>query len=383
MTDNPFATIYPLVFLTKLIPVPRSDGNDLQDAHDTAMWHDAFTQMEMYLRAVCEGYVDPDSTATLNGCAADLADDVPVGCTFLDHGLYDFTFENLCFASFHGRWITCLPSAATTMTGASDTRSDRPQGFGPLPNVRLSAEVWNQFSEAWNRLTHVRLTLPTKLESRWRGYTGERLLLAGADGSATCGPDDCGASGKFAVSCTAPPATTPAPAFPWSAWSDAGVGAVLSATTSAQLGNDCLDWYWALGTDRRVEQYRFTLDNPVMMHAIPPAWQDMVDIGANLAGLFCITSAQAHQVANPSTTHPCGTGVMGCGFNQVNRWEAHCGWLSAGILDAGPTAPPSWFYIGKRAVGGGYTIDCGGGSSTSIWAHTLSSRESVVIVPLA
>lgn len=381
LTDNPFASIYPLVCLTKLIPEPYDDGNDSQDTHDTPLWHDAMCQIETYLAAMCEGYVDPSSTADRNGCAPYTVEGVPMDCAHLDLGLFDYSFETLCHAAFGRKWIGSMPTTATRLLRSVETRPDGPQEFGPLPTTRLSAEVFNQYSSAVNLLTMLRVMLPWKLESRYRMLTSPRRRLMGVEGSTACGDSDCGASGKFAFSGSAPAADIPN--VDWNDWADVGPGGLVDAATQASLGDQCLDFaYWALGTDRRITEFRFVPINSAMLDAVPPAWRDMVEFGANVSSLFCRMDVRSVQEVDTGTEMDCGATSMDCTFTQRNTWAAECVWLPSGTLDCGPSAPPSWFYINKRAVGGSYTIDCSGGSGFAAWLRPLTNLDVAIVIPL-
>lgn len=150
--DNPFASIYPTFFFTKLIPKPyTNDGientgslnvsGSIPRAYDLQL-------CETYIRAICEGFVD-ETLSTTDACNTDFSTD------------YDYTFTNLCNDAFGRQWIS-------NITGSQ--RSDYPQTYGPLPDMQLNTQVFNQLSACVNKLTKVRLPLPYRILSRYKTY---------------------------------------------------------------------------------------------------------------------------------------------------------------------------------------------------------------------
>jgi hypothetical protein len=144
---DPYGACFPHFFFTHLIPLPFEDTPDndtVQNTADTLITMDVMEQCELYLRAVCEGYID-GRTSQNYACATGIS------------ALYDYTLENLCFEAFGGRSITMLPESL---------REDKPIAYGILPNTGFYAEVFNQYVSAVNLLTQVRLMLPAQLECR-------------------------------------------------------------------------------------------------------------------------------------------------------------------------------------------------------------------------
>lgn len=162
--DNPYGTCYPHFIFTKLVPLPYEDNNDSQDTHDTQLKHDPFTQMELYLRAMCEGYIDGVNSGIL-ACQK---------TTQLYH--YDYTYENLCMEANGVPWMKLMPSVATAYLTGDNIRPIAPtgehsalvsaEGYAPLPNTYASAEIFNQYSKAINLLTKARIMLPFLLQTR-------------------------------------------------------------------------------------------------------------------------------------------------------------------------------------------------------------------------
>jgi hypothetical protein len=119
--DNPFGSCYPHCFFVRLVPEPYDDGNDVWEKEDTRVLVDNMVQMEMYLRAMCEGYIDQ-------------ATSMQFACKTTSEQLMDYSFENLCFEVFadverRRRWFLNLPASL---------RDDKPQGFGPVPNSKFT-----------------------------------------------------------------------------------------------------------------------------------------------------------------------------------------------------------------------------------------------------
>lgn len=148
--DNISGSCYPHVFLVKLIPSPYEDNNDTIQGHDSRCTVDAFQQMEVYLRAMCEGFVDGTASRDLV-------------CLYSLTGIntmFDYTFEALCFEAFHGRDIGAF---------ALRVRDDLP-GFGPLPNTVMYADVFNRLASAVNLLDKARIDLPIRFRYRETVY---------------------------------------------------------------------------------------------------------------------------------------------------------------------------------------------------------------------
>jgi hypothetical protein len=160
--DEPGPCIYPHFFLTQLMPEPYDGGEAVPKEVKTPLWHDTMALAEVYLRALCEGFVDSASTVELAQCS----NEGGVCQAGEGQGLFDFTFENLCYRAFGGRWIGALPTEATSRLGDWELRDDGPQGFGPLPYTRAAGEIFNQLAACVNLLTRARLELPLTIEAR-------------------------------------------------------------------------------------------------------------------------------------------------------------------------------------------------------------------------
>lgn len=269
LLDEPWASIWPELVLVQLPREPYSDGNDSQESTDTPFFHDELTRLEIYLHAMCPGWVD--GKVSMDSACAN-------GTT----GAYDFSFESLCFQAFNRRWFTTLPTVATELLEARDTRPDTPQGFGPLPNTVASSEVFNQFSQAINLLTTVRVMLPAKLQTRAgtsaRQYACDPYNAAGDLVSATGMPSSSFGS-DYAVWLDTVPVG--GGAITWSAWADADPSfAGERQATMVPTGLTS----WAIQVDERITEWRWTLLDPDAIEAIPDSWRAaFTDNGSVLA----------------------------------------------------------------------------------------------------
>lgn len=135
---------FPHFFFTKLVPLVYSDANNEQNIQDSRITMDAYHQMELYLRSMCEGWMDKTSSEAR-------------GCTSEEGCLVDWSFENLCFEAFGGRWIGFM---------SETKRPDNPEGYGPLPNTLIETVMHNRLASCVNLLKRARLEAPLQVESR-------------------------------------------------------------------------------------------------------------------------------------------------------------------------------------------------------------------------
>ncbi len=245
LPDNPFGSCYPTLRLTKLIPEPYDDGNDAQNVHDTRFEHDAFRVMELYLRAMCEGYVDGETTASY-------------ACEHSTSSTFDFSFENLCLQAFGNRWMTTIPQDVSG--------GENQQGFGPLPNTDAMASQFNELSSAVNLLTTVRVMVPAI--PQMRRNRGERYDPVGAV-DATGGGVPC--DGTSEVWLTAGSGSV-APDPSLGTWMDTvGEG----VESSSWLNGDCDGSNWVLYTYREAVEFRWNLENSDITEAFPETWRSL------------------------------------------------------------------------------------------------------------
>jgi hypothetical protein len=247
--------------------------------------------------------------------------------------LYDYTYENLCYQAFGGRRIHPLPKVATDFTDASETRPAQASGCGPLPNTRLSAEVFNQYARAINLLDQVRVMLPFTLEARVSRWTGQRTLTN--DDVSRCGYGT-GSSLWYGSWVGQPPDPTMPATSDYPTWSEVS-GAVQAASFAA------LTWSsdWLLTTQREQAEFRFRLTSEDAEEAIPEAWRDMVD--THLDGL--LSRRRIEQTVALGIGEICGDFALTCNFGVNEVDETDCILTSQGTIDAG--APGSgWVAAG-------------------------------------
>jgi len=141
---------FPDFLFVKLIEKPFADLNDAQDAKDSPVTFDQEVAKEVYLRAICESFVDAKTTSERN-CVEDLS------------GVYNYTFESLQYQAHGHAWLPLM---------SAGDRPDAPRGFWPVPNTILRAERFNQFSNAVNLLTIIPLMMPMKVEGQLTSKSG-------------------------------------------------------------------------------------------------------------------------------------------------------------------------------------------------------------------
>jgi len=139
----------PHFYFVKLMPLVFADGNTNQNwGIDTHFVHDPMLQGDLYLRAMCEGF--------LRGVNNNPCDDVPK--------LAEYTYEQLVSdADETGRALTFMPSApdeATAIMNERWVREDPGWGAGPLPYTYHDARRFNLFVRAVNLLRRARLPWP-------------------------------------------------------------------------------------------------------------------------------------------------------------------------------------------------------------------------------
>jgi hypothetical protein len=265
--DNPNGSCYPHFGFTKLLPKPYEDDNDDQDEHDTPFMHDTLRHAETMLRAMCEGYIDGETT-TKNLC------------DYSTVNLFAYQFENLMFQASGGRmtWIPTLGSLATTKTKVENTRPDAPEGFGPLPNTRAMAETFNLFVDAVNLLTDVRVMLPFVFECK-DSVGNVSQLIGGAlnaerEGVPSATDSYSGAS-DFAV-WTSNPAPAPS-SFVDGTWGPcSGIVPVSEMLPSWDEGAQAM----TLNSQVIKVHWRYTVVDPDAINAIPEEWRDMLETDA-------------------------------------------------------------------------------------------------------
>lgn len=255
--EGVFGSCYPDFLFVKLIEKPFNDGNDVQDSHDSPVDFSREVQKEIYLRAICEGFVDGKTSAEMN-CGT--------GAEF--NGLYGFTYESLNVQA-HGRaWPTLLSAV---------DRDDFPRGLWPMPNTRMRAERFNQYSKAINLLDRIPLMMPMLIEGRTTQRNGT-LEIAGAswpDAGAPCNTPDTASIRALQSPIGSVTLTDAAP----SAWAEINIGDTNLLSSSSALSKEaCGDEdEWVQVHDSLKLEVRSKPEIDDQRFALPPNLMEMVD----------------------------------------------------------------------------------------------------------
>jgi hypothetical protein len=309
LPDNPYGSCFPHIWLVQLLPKPYDDGNDTAGRSDTPIRHDVMLQAETYIRAMCEGYVDGQTS-------------IDYGCTVGVTAVFDYTFANLCFDAFQGTSITTMPTVETDALGPDDVREDSPIGYGPLPTVRLAAETWNQFAKAVNKLTRVRVSLPFQFETQPYDDTNDPKYVgavAAFNGSAS----DCSTSGlggwraQFAGGGVSPSTMT-------STWGPAttmqGSNQVNFASGFACSAGGAGPLYLVENTVHE-DEYRFELVDPDAIEAIPETWRDMLSTNGEMVWRRQYQEQREEHTVVPYADGTLCAGLQGWEVSGGNAWR--------------------------------------------------------------
>jgi hypothetical protein len=365
LVDSVFGAIMPTMLLVKLVPSP---------AAGSSTWHDPMALAELYIRAMCEGFVDKEFSAT-NSCTADIT-----GCNDAGYDIADFTFESLCLQASAGAvsgFIT-LPTTATDYISEDECVADPWQSHGPLPATRYSAEVFNLYSDAVNLLTTTRVMLPYEIEMRVQRWIGgmtvpKSTLCDGGGGAVPCSTP----SGYHVCSGSGPPATT---VFSDSGWYTAAPSEPIEGTIGCAHDWLCDVDDYHLGSIRTASSFRFT-GSADIINAIPSDWRDAFT-GYNIGTMFCRQAYVKRQVMAGAGTRDCdGSGSVNfsCDIREQMTPAAQqytCVFRTAGTLDPGEYAPGSIFAVAWPPF-------CAIGSEYAEVLTPVPGRTLVLEVPLA
>lgn len=361
LTDNPYATCWPHIYLVKMLPEPYDDGNTRQDRDDSPLFHDVLAQAETYLRAMCEACVDHEQSLEK------LIEEVETSGLPASWGLHDYTFDELCRQAFGGAWIGSMPADATSRLPASAVRPDNPHGFGPVPHTYASAELFNRISSAVNLMTKYRIMLPWTLETRELTYTATRLTATdfanNYPGGATFGFKD----GQWPLNPGGTPST--------GAWSE-----VTGAEARKFFDLDSTeDSEWRLGTTRVDVEWRASLQNGIE-NALPPYLSALWDAKQwGILAWFDSSASASRRI--PST--------VGVGYNFGGTWydweaaressSSTAAFVNHGTLVAPELPAPTdcgYWYDGVTAP------ESPGGSQSSLQLTLVPGQTMFVEVPL-
>lgn len=361
-TGAPSASIWPSALFVRLMDEPYEDGNDRQDLTDTPFLSDWFTQADVVLRSMCEGFVDEATTSTYS---CDCGDD---SCQ-----IFDYSFRNLCYDAFGGTSLQCLPAAETGWNS---------WGYGPLPCTYARAEIFNQFAAAIDKLTSARVMLPASLWAKTDVFKGGTPV----------GDTPCSSSGKISKTGNPAGGSTPDPGS-YVDWAEITSYYVATASTSSGFAPYCEDnnWMlggssnWLFGSERKVVTYQVRLTDVNALQAIPLAWRDMVP---NSLGAF-VRKTKVRTIAvpiNESMICDAHNRWPGTGWQTVEvERSISCSLDSNGVVDCGAVAPSPWYYASNYpAPGSGLTIvnECYGGGQIEIDLEVIAANAFALKVPL-
>lgn len=352
--DDPHGSCVPRFFFTRMVPKPYRDDNDTLEASDSVFAAGIMPQMAVYLRAMCEGYVDGQTSEQYS-------------CETLEASLYDFTFENLIYQADGGRWLHILPD---------DIRPDLAEGFGPLPNTVAYASSFNRIARAINLLDKARIELPLVVKFKQTIWEGTDALTTGdldhSNGGCVGDSNEAVYSGDAsALSITFE-----------SNWFTAGAGE--SFTVSAETaftGDWCDSGDYTLTATKQKYEYRHEPLNEDLANAIPESWRDM--IGGQHVGFLAwynstsITFSQRDTTDSSEAFQCCGSGSPPCPAfeptpgnylamdQETIESVDECRLFTGGVLESGdpPAGVVSRKTMPNPSTGGIYS--CGTSPSTT------------------
>lgn len=291
-SSRPWGACFPRFRFTQLIPAPYEDANDEQDPTDTHFTHDPFPQMELYIRAMCEGYVDGQLSAETS-----CLQDAPT--------LYDYTFGNLCLRAFGRTRFSTIPGYAP--------------GHGPLPNTEALAESYNQFVSAINLLTRVRVMLPAILECNTVSVT-DYEAVAGEDGFGN--PTQCGQFGSTLVNY--PGSSPPLIAFDPDGWVECDGGIKGEYAITIDPGN-CLGDLWMIRRTATEAKVRFAFTDGDVREAIPETWRGQFEEHPGILAkmVHCISTVERKDTANEAEATLC----FDAEATDVPAFPSQVGWV--------------------------------------------------------
>ncbi len=311
--------IIPHMLWTKLVPKPYLPTAENPNEAATVLSVDPLLHAEVAIRVGCEGWVDGKTSAEY-------------GCETGIDSLYDFTFENLCFQAFGGRQIGIMPSKATEHNLANEVRTDLLTGFGPVPTIPTSGEVFNQMAACVNLLDSVRIVVPFQFQTRALTGTVDRTVTDVTTGDGTPAPcsTTAGSSvGSGVVWKGVPPDATILTAASWV--DGVAAGSTVSAAFRADTVTtpsvwDCDGSNWAVQTSRSDDEYRWGYVSDDAVQAFNAEWADMIAAGAAKM-LAVVTRTVSHtgfeQVASSVDGMTCRS--------ATGRWITGSAYLAQGV----------------------------------------------------
>ena len=359
---NVFGACYPWFIFTHLIPLKFEDDNaTAEPEHDSRGVSDDMQQIDFYLQAICEAFVD-GATSRSYGCATGVS------------SLFDYTYENLCFEAFGGRWTSFLPVAL---------RDDKPQGFGVLPATSFAyAELFNQLSSAVNLLDKLRIDLPFTFQYKLTDfYNTNPVTLTNLRGT-VCATG--GLSVAYGDGLTAAAASTVLYDGPWS-----DLGEFETSITAVKSG-ELTGCPHAMVSYQRITDFRIRID-PLYRLAIPEPIAELVDL--DNGGVLCRQITETGRftrsiAASSDDADKCPSVGSAMWFDGPDfyHWDftaetvEDCVLRTTGRLEA-PATPPSDYKIGRDG-----TMPTGAFCTNVAYGHLglrlLTDSKMFVQIPL-
>ena len=374
--DAPWGSVYPHFMFVQLVQSPYLDDNSRPDSSDTPFSADNWRQVWMYTRAMCEGFVDGTTSAAYS-------------CTLGVTSAYDYAFGNLMFDAMRKPWAMTAPSVQTSGLQELDVRDDVPEGYGPVATLRASSETFNQFSNAVNLLTRVRVPLPSKFQTRTD--TGDTELL-------TTAQDATGSDVPCSTSATARGIIHNTPAA--GVISSTGSWVDASDATAIQLARVQIPYCpggraeWTLLTTREDVAYKWQPTLTEATYACPEAWRDMLETYGEFLCTYSsrrvaprasiVTDGSGTPCCAPTDPRPCPEfWTDGAGgayqFSQLEELETVCRIMPAvGTLTA--NNPPGGLFEAGVMPSPEY---CAGESSEQIVITPALADALILNVPLS
>jgi len=316
-------SIYPTFYFTKLIPKPyikQPRDTDHTDKDKTLMTMDQPLQAYLYIRGMCEGFIDGKAP---NGCV--------IGATTT---AYDYQWENLCYDAFGNTWFNFL----------EEERPDKPQLGAALPNTRYYSKFMTNLSKCINLLYRARLAVPWYLEARNHLYKGEAWVDITWG---NCSTND----GVYVIDNVNIPTT---PTFVSStAWAEASTMVSIAGCEWKGEIHPTIYNRIKIISSRTTAEYRFQLTEPNFIYALPPDVYNLFISGQNgFYGKLTTTniSNELYTVATSEESYiRCGFPYYGTlpnnqpggyNINVITTNTDECVYQGNGVLDAGyPKVP--------------------------------------------
>lgn len=360
--DAPLGCCFPTFYLVKLIPEPYLDGNEVRNEHDSYRTHDPLKQTELYLRAMCEGFVDGTTTAE-------------TACEYFTTSAYDYTFENLMFQAASNRWVPLTNE---------DVRPDNPFGFGPLPNTRFYSETFNALANGFNLLTDARIMLPSELQERSKVGTATGSIAAKdqcgddlpCDG--TSSPWFAHAQGSLAAGFTTTGSWGPASVLGGNA------GYLITGGGDSPTGR-CDGASWLTEASITGVDVRWSPLDPDSLYALPGNLSSLLDTNSVVA-METATSTEVSALVYAGTpgdgTDAALTGLCGASYAWFTTTTTNTTNCSMGVGSIVPPSPPAGLIANAAFDQSGLPgTKSGAGGGSSIGATVYEDGTSIVRIP--